>query len=150
MLGILKVNAGIGTDGTAEFSLTVVDVNDHIYEVDIDDRAYAQIVGVIEEVTGQVTEPAPGPAAPEMAMEQEGGNGAELSVEKRAALARVLAGEQPPQHHVEGDDPTPRPPSMEDVGFGVIDYSAEYEDEDDEDPGESLAGPEEDDYADPL
>ena len=153
MLGILKVNAGISTDGTAEFSLTVVDVQDHVYEVQIDDIAYAQIVGVIEESTGAETEAAPGPAAPEMAMEQpeapvDGGNGASLSPEKRAALAQVLAGT--PQHVVEGEDQDPSigAVSLSDVGFD-IDYSAEmgeYADEDDADPGELV----DDDYVEPL
>jgi hypothetical protein len=151
MLGILKVNAGIGTDGTAEFSLTVVDTQERVYEVQIDDIAYAQIVGVIEESTGQLSPEAPVPAAPEDVREEAiPSNGAgQISPEKRAMLAEVIAGT--PQHAVEGEEQH-SPVSMADVGFD-IDYSAEmgeYADEDEfEDPGEELAGPE-DDYVEPL
>lgn len=156
MLGILKVNAGIGTDGSAEFSLTIVDVNDHIYEVDIDDKAYAQVVGVIEESAGVTTDIAPEPVVPvldpQLTNAPGPGNGLNnLSPEKKAAIAKLLAGGPGvPQHTIEGDQPQELAvPSMSDVGFDV-DYSADlYDDEEEEDPGEELVGPE-DEYVNSL
>lgn len=157
MLGILKVNAGIGTDGSAEFSVTLVDVNDQVYEVDIDDRAYAQFVGVIEETTGfaagrnaELTQP-----VEENKTEKAVGNGNglnNLTPEKRAAIAKLLSGDFPqaPQHQIDGEQQQGHMTlTMSDVGF--VDYSAELYDDDegDYDPGEDLVGSE-DEYVEPI
>lgn len=141
MIGIVKVNAGISTNGSAEFSLTLVDVQDRLYEVQIDSTAYAQIVGVIEENT---QEEVPLPAEPQ----GNGSNGRDeassLSPEKRAALAQLLAGKTL-QHSVEGEEqPTQSQISMTDVGFDY-DYSAEVDDEE-LDPGELL----DEEYVEPI
>lgn len=149
MLGILKVNAGINTDGGAEFSMSIVDEQDHVYEVALDDRAYAQIVNVIEEVVSASYQ-----QKPEMENPPEPPQPKRISEERREMLTNLLACSGAPEHMIEGDAPvveTPKPAggaSMADVGF-IVDYSAEMDDYDEEeDPGEDLFH--DDEHSEPL
>lgn len=135
MLGILRVNAGISFEGVAEFTLTIADANERVYEVQIDDVAYAQLIGVIEETSRK---------APELEPTGNGSNGsklASLSPEKRAALANLLT--QKNEEMEQQPQLASSPIGLADVGFDY-DYSADEDDE--EDPGEIY----DDEYVEPI
>lgn len=152
MLTILKVSAGTSTDGNTVFSMSVVAEDQGIYEVNIDDVAYTQLLTLIEELTISKEKPAlptrdqnsPEPERP--SLDQR------LSEEKREALAKILA--NTPQHSIEGEKEFPQvkiteSPGLLDVGFD-LDYSAQYDDDTEEsDPGEGFTE-DEDDYVEPL
>lgn len=146
MLLISKVASGVAVDGTAEYSMFVVDDKENVYEVHTDGDVYAQLLEVIgASILGSSTE------QPQENTEGKWGDGT------RSRLADLIA---PPQHSVDGVDrrggesPQPDGPSgengasMASVGFDV-DYSAEFEDAEEEDPGEE-GMTEEDQFVEPL
>ena len=133
MLGILKVNSGISTNGEAEFSLTIADESEKVYDVQIDAVAYAQIVGVIEMSVGLNVE----------AHNQLPSSG--LEVADKLDGIPLSSGEH---HNVGGHTIDPIPDiSLSDVGFD-IDWNADLEDSDiGEDLGEASY---EDEYVEPI
>jgi len=140
MLGILKVNAGISFEGVAEFTLTIADAKDQVYEVQIDDIAYAQLLDVIEETTKTATEE----TRPKET--NNGSNGsklASLSPEKRVALANLLTQQN---SEIEPRKLPSSPIGLADVGFDY-DYSANEEEDDDDDPGEIF---DDEEYVEPI
>lgn len=119
--------------------MTLVDTVENVFEVQIDEECYQQIIGVIEATLPQ-NQPEP---EPPVVKEPLG-----LTPERRDKLAAILGDVGPPLHAVEGEvDVDPRT-MMASVGFDV-DYSADMDDEEEEyDPGEELGA--EDEFVEPI
>lgn len=125
MLGILRINAGISTEGDNELSMTLVDEFDNIYEVDIAPETYEQLVEIVQVVVEVKQQKPAETSTPTSTPEQPKSTEQQVLTNQSAFTGKAL--------------------SLADVGF--IDYSADMaEDDDDEpDPGEGFGG-----YAKPL
>lgn len=126
MLWIAKVTTGVAVDGATEFSMFVADQDGTMYEVRIDEEACEQLIDIIADSLGGDQHDAPSASAGK----------SDIDAESRERLANILS--PPPQHSVEQSPPKSNGVTMSSVGFD-FDYSAgndDYDDEEEEDPGE--------------